>query len=81
MRKALQNSEFIMIAATLSMGSTARAINIAQNSVVKDRKAVAVFSLEISNELSRSASSDNDADRMHLLFAPTPTETRCLAKR
>lgn len=81
MTKALQNSEFIIIAATLSMGSTARAINIAQNSAVKDRKAVALFSVEIPHELSRLASSDKDADQMHLFFAPTPTEARCLARR
>ena len=50
MTSGLQNSELIIIAARPSMGKTAWAINIAQNSAVKDGKVVAVFSLEMSKE-------------------------------
>jgi hypothetical protein len=51
------------------------------NSAIKACKVAAVFSLEISNELSRLASCEEDADLMHPLLAPTPTETRYLARR
>ena len=44
MTKVLQNSGFIMIAARLSMGRTAWAINITQNNATKD---VAVFSVDM----------------------------------
>ena len=50
MTSGLQPSELIIIAARPSMGKTAWAINIAQNSAVKDGKVVAVFSLEMSKE-------------------------------
>jgi replicative DNA helicase len=50
MTSGLQDSELIIIAARPSMGKTALAINIAQNSAVKDGKVVAVFSLEMSKE-------------------------------
>jgi len=50
MTSGLQQSELIIIAARPSMGKTAWAINIAQNSAVKDGKVVAVFSLEMSKE-------------------------------
>jgi len=46
----LQPSELIIVAARPSMGKTAFAINIAQNSSVRDGKVVAVFSLEMSKE-------------------------------
>ena len=46
----LQPSELIIIAARPSMGKTAFAINMAQNSAVRDGKVVAVFSLEMSKE-------------------------------
>jgi hypothetical protein len=70
MTKVLQNSEPIVIAARLSMGRTAWAINIAQNNGGKDGQDVAVFLVEMSNESSRLASSDNDVDQMHLFFTP-----------
>ena len=50
MTSGLQHSELVIIAARPSMGKTAWAINIAQNSAVKDGKVVAVFSLEMSKE-------------------------------
>jgi len=50
MTSGLQNSELIIIAARPSMGKTAWAINIAQNSAIRDGRVVAVFSLEMSKE-------------------------------
>jgi replicative DNA helicase len=50
MTAGLQNGELIIIAARPSMGKTAWAINIAQNSAIRDGKVVAVFSLEMSKE-------------------------------
>jgi replicative DNA helicase len=50
MTSGLQESELIIIAARPSMGKTAWAINIAQNSAIRDGKVVAVFSLEMSKE-------------------------------
>lgn len=50
MTSGLQQSDLIIIAARPSMGKTAWAINIAQNSAVRDGKVVAVFSLEMSKE-------------------------------
>ena len=51
MTSGLQHSELIIIAARPSMGKTAWAINIAENSAVKDGKVVAVFSLEMSKRV------------------------------
>ena len=50
MTAGLQDGELIIIAARPSMGKTAWAINIAQNSAIRDGKVVAVFSLEMSKE-------------------------------
>ncbi len=50
MTSGLQKSDLMIIAARPSMGKTAWAINIAQNSAVRDGKVVAVFSLEMSKE-------------------------------
>jgi replicative DNA helicase len=46
----LQGSDLIILAARPSMGKTALALNIARNVAVEERKPVAVFSLEMSNE-------------------------------
>ena len=50
MTSGLQKGELIIIAARPSMGKTALAINIAQNSAIKSGAKVAVFSLEMSKE-------------------------------
>jgi len=46
----LQKSDLIILAARPSMGKTAFALNIARNVALYERKPVAVFSLEMSNE-------------------------------
>ncbi|MBU0970422.1 MAG: replicative DNA helicase [Proteobacteria bacterium] len=46
----LQGSDLIILAARPSMGKTAFALNIARNVALEERKPVAIFSLEMSNE-------------------------------
>jgi replicative DNA helicase len=46
----LQGSDLIILAARPSMGKTAFALNIARNVAFEERKPVAVFSLEMSNQ-------------------------------
>jgi len=50
MTSGLQKSDLVIIAARPSMGKTAFAINIAENSAVRDNRVVGVFSLEMSRE-------------------------------
>ncbi len=46
----LQKSDLIILAARPSMGKTAFALNLAQNVALKGKKAVAIFSLEMSKQ-------------------------------
>ena len=46
----LQKSDLIILAARPSMGKTALALNIARNVAIEEKKPVAIFSLEMSNE-------------------------------
>lgn len=68
MTSGLQPSELIIIAARPSMGKTAWAINIAENSAVRDGKAVGVFSLEMSKEalLRRMLASQSMVNMRHI---------------
>jgi replicative DNA helicase len=50
MTAGLQNSDMIIIAARPSMGKTSLALGMAQHAAIRDRKTVAVFSLEMSKE-------------------------------
>jgi len=50
MTAGLQPSDLIILAARPSMGKTALAINIATNVALKQKKAVAIFSLEMARE-------------------------------
>jgi replicative DNA helicase len=64
MTSGLQPSELIILAARPSMGKTAFALNLAENIAMRDKKAVAIFSLEMSKEslLLRLLSSDAKID-------------------
>ena len=50
MTAGFQNSAFVLVAARPSMGKTAFVLNIAEYMAVKKEKAVAIFSLEMSEE-------------------------------
>src|SRR5258708_6032667 len=50
MTSGLQPSELVILAARPSMGKTAFALNLAENIAVRDKKAIAIFSLEMSKE-------------------------------
>jgi len=46
----LQKSDFVVLASRPSLGKTSLALNIAKNVAIKEKKAVGVFSLEMSRE-------------------------------
>ncbi len=46
----LQTSDLIIIAGRPSMGKTAFAVNIAEHAVIKEKKSVAIFSMEMSSQ-------------------------------
>ncbi len=50
MTNGLQRSDLILIAARPSMGKTAFALNLCQHAAVKEKKSVAIFSLEMAAE-------------------------------
>ncbi len=50
MTTGLHGSELIILAARPSMGKTTFALNVARNAALKDNRAVAIFSLEMSKE-------------------------------
>mgnify|MGYP000918046028 CR=1 FL=1 len=63
-----QNSDLILVAARPSMGKTAFALNIAQNSAIKTKVPVAIFSLEMSRDqlVQRMLSSEAHVDSQKL---------------
>lgn len=68
MTSGLQKSDLIILAARPSMGKTAFALNIAQNVAIRAKKAVAVFSLEMSKEqlVQRMLCSEAEVDSQKL---------------
>jgi len=68
MTSGLQPSDLIIVAARPSMGKTALAVNMAEHAALKSRKAVAIFSMEMSaSQLAfRLISSLGRIDQQHL---------------
>ncbi|MGH8091103.1 MAG: replicative DNA helicase, partial [Rudaea sp.] len=68
MTAGLQPSDLIIVAARPSMGKTALAVNMAEHAALKSRKAVAIFSMEMSaSQLAfRLISSLGRIDQQHL---------------
>ncbi len=64
----LQKSDFIVLAARPSLGKTSLALNIARNVVMEEKKAVGLFSLEMSREqlVDRLISSEANIDLWRL---------------
>ncbi len=68
MTSGLQPGDLIIIAARPSMGKTSLVMNMAENCAVKDKKVVAIFSLEMSREalLMRMLCSHAKVDSHHM---------------
>ena len=68
MTSGLQKSDLIILAARPSMGKTAFALNIAQNVALRAKKAVAIFSLEMSKDqlMQRMLCSEAELDTQRL---------------
>lgn len=64
----MQPSDMILVAARPSMGKTAFVLNMAQHMAMKDNRAVAIFSLEMSKEqlINRMFSLQSSVDAQHL---------------
>ena len=64
----LQNSDLIIVAGRPSMGKTAFAMNMAEHAAIKDKKHVAVFSMEMSSQslVMRLLSSVGPINHSHL---------------
>lgn len=64
----MQKSDFILVAARPSMGKTAFALNVAQHVAVKEKKTVAIFSLEMSKDqlIHRMLSAETHIDSQKL---------------
>ena len=70
----MQPSDLILIAARPSMGKTAFVLNLAHNMTIKDKKTVAIFSLEMSKEqlVNRLLESSGIIANTKLLLDDTP---------
>ncbi len=68
MTSGLQKSDLIILAARPAMGKTAFALNIAQNVALRAKKAVAIFSLEMSKDqlMQRMLCSEAELDTQRL---------------
>ncbi len=71
-----QNSDLIILAARPSMGKTSLALDIARKVAVKDSKAVAIFSLEMSSQqlVDRMLAADSQVDAWKLRTGKLSTD-------
>ncbi|MCK5285952.1 MAG: replicative DNA helicase [Candidatus Pacebacteria bacterium] len=71
-----QNSDLIILAARPSMGKTSLALDIARKVAVKDNKAVAIFSLEMSSQqlVDRMLAADSQVDAWKLRTGQLSTD-------
>jgi len=71
-----QNSDLIILAARPSMGKTSLALDIARKVAIKDNKAVAIFSLEMSSQqlVDRMLAADSNVDAWKLRTGKLSTD-------